>query len=81
MIYDLGAKLIENIEYDQISQSLVDAFVSIEDSRFFEHGGFDVPRFANALLDNVLGSASMNLSFDGGGASTIDMQLVKTLSL
>lgn len=80
VIYDLGAKLIENVEYEQVSQSLVDAFVSIEDSRFFEHNGFDIPRFSNALIDNAISSiANFNLTFDGGGASTIDMQLVKNV--
>ena len=80
VIYELGAKLIDNIEYDDLSQSLVDAFVAVEDSRFFKHNGFDVPRFSNALIKNGLSSvASRSLSFDAGGASTIDMQLVKNV--
>lgn len=78
IIYDLGEKLIENVEYDEIAQSLIDAFISIEDSRFFEHDGFDVPRFSNAMIDNGISSIkNMSLTFDGGGASTIDMQLIK----
>lgn len=80
VIYDLGLKLIENVEYDEISQSLIDAFVSIEDSRFFEHNGFDVPRFTSAMFKNVVASIqSLSLSFDGGGASTIDMQLARNV--
>ena len=80
VIYDLGEKLIENVEYDEISQSLIDAFIAIEDSRFFEHNGFDIPRFANALIENIIGSlTSFSLSFDAGGASTIDMQLIKNV--
>lgn len=80
VIYDLGDKLIENVEYDEISQTLIDAFVAIEDARFFSHKGFDIPRFSNALVQNAISSvASFNLSFDGGGASTIDMQLVKNV--
>ena len=50
VIYDLGFKLIENVEYEDISQSLIDAFVSIEDSRFFVHKGFDLPRFTSAMI-------------------------------
>lgn len=78
VIYDLGAKLVENVDYEEIPQSLVDAFVAVEDSRFFEHGGFDSPRFTIAMTSNVLKSlAKLRLSFDAGGASTIDMQLAR----
>lgn len=78
VIYDLGVKLVENVEYEDLSQSLIDAFVSIEDSRFFEHGGVDTPRFTSAIFMNVLDSLKQrNLSFDAGGASTIDMQLTR----
>lgn len=51
--------------------SLVDAFVAVEDSRYFEHNGFDLPRFAKAFLTNL-----KTLSFSQGG-STFTMQLVK----
>lgn len=80
VIYDLGVKLIENVEYEDISQSLIDAFVSIEDSRFFVHKGFDLPRFTSAMIKNVLSTiTSGSLSFDAGGASTIDMQLTRNV--
>lgn len=78
IIYDTGDKLVENITYEDIPQSLVDAFLAIEDSRFFEHNGFDLPRFSMAMLNNVKDTlTSGSLSFDGGGASTLDMQLVR----
>ena len=57
--------------YSSFPQVLVDAFVSIEDSRFFEHPGFDVPRFAKAFLENI-----KSLSFAQGG-STLTMQVIK----
>ncbi len=68
---DVGWEIRENIEYDQIPESLIDAFVSIEDSRYFEHFGFDIPRFMKAAIENVV-SDSM-----GQGGSTFTMQLVK----
>ena len=71
LITELGAYLRENITYDDMPASLVDAFVAIEDSRFFEHPGFDVPRFAKAALENL-----KSKSF-GQGGSTFTMQLVK----
>ena len=52
-IVELGLYLRENIEYDDMPNSLVDAFLSIEDSRYFEHFGFDIPRFTKAILENI----------------------------
>lgn len=69
-IADVGAQLRENITYDDLPEAMVDAFLSIEDSRFFTHNGFDVPRFLKSIVDTVLHG---NLS----GGSTFTMQLVK----
>lgn len=70
-IYELGLFLRENVDYEQMPNCLIDAFVSIEDSRFFEHPGFDIPRFSKAILVNLSSG-----DFDQGG-STITMQLIK----
>ncbi|MBR0473479.1 MAG: transglycosylase domain-containing protein [Erysipelotrichaceae bacterium] len=67
----LGMEDRINITYADMPQSLIDAFVSIEDSRFFEHPGFDLPRFAKAFLENI-----RTMSF-GQGGSTITMQVIK----
>ena len=53
LITELGAYFRENISYDEMPNSLIDAFVAIEDSRFFEHPGFDIPRFVRAALENL----------------------------
>ncbi len=71
MVAELGTTIRENVSYDDLPQVLVDAFVAVEDSRYFEHNGFDVPRFTKALLSNL-----RTLSFSQGG-STFTMQLVK----
>jgi len=79
VIYDINQNKIteeglyfrENIEFDDMPISLVDAFLAIEDSRFFEHNGFDIPRFSKALIENL-----KSMSF-GQGGSTFTMQLVK----
>ncbi len=71
LIADIGLHLRENITYDQLPQSLVDAFVSIEDSRYFEHNGFDLPRFIKAFYENIKANDF------GQGGSTFTMQLVK----
>ncbi len=71
LITEIGTYYRENISYDECPTSLIDAFLSIEDSRFFEHNGFDIPRFTKAALETFL------LHRDGGGGSTFTMQLVK----
>lgn len=71
LITEIGTYYRENITYDQCPESLVDAFLSIEDSRFFEHNGFDIPRFTKAAIETLL------LHRDGGGGSTFTMQLIK----
>lgn len=71
LITDVGYQIRENVSYDDMPQVLIDAFVAIEDSRYFEHNGFDIPRFAKAMVENLL-----SMSFEQGG-STFTMQLVK----
>lgn len=72
-----GLKLRENISYDQLSSSLIDAFVAAEDSRFFLHNGFDIPRFTKAALNNLVDSITSGQLVFGEGGSTFTMQLIK----
>lgn len=62
------------IEYDKIPKDMVNAFVAIEDQRFFSHHGFDVKRLIGAMTTFV---SKGNSSY---GASTITQQLVKNIS-
>ncbi|MBV1710059.1 MAG: penicillin-binding protein, partial [Erysipelothrix sp.] len=71
LIADIGLKVRENISYSQMPQVLIDAFVAIEDSRFFTHNGFDLPRFTKAIIENI------RSGFGAQGGSTFTMQLVK----
>ena len=59
------------VTYNDLPQVFVDALVATEDSRFFQHNGFDAARFAKASLKQAMGNS------DAGGASTLTMQLVK----
>ena len=70
LIADVGETIRTNITYEQLPNSLIDAFISVEDSRFFEHNGFDIPRFSKAAINNLL-SGSLS-----EGGSTFTMQLV-----
>lgn len=67
----LGAENREIISYDDLPEVLIDAIVATEDSRFYQHNGVDLPRFAKATIQTLLGGSN------AGGASTLTMQLVK----
>ena len=66
----LGSEMRQKISYDDMSEELINAIVATEDSRFFEHNGFDLPRFVKASFGQLLGQ-------DAGGASTLTMQVSK----
>ena len=70
-IAELGTEKREIIKYDQMSEVLIDALIATEDSRFFQHNGFDAPRFLIASFKQALGNSK------AGGASTLTMQVAK----
>ncbi|MEG0505980.1 MAG: transglycosylase domain-containing protein [Longicatena sp.] len=72
VIGELGLELRENVTYEQIPQVTIDAFLAIEDSRFYKHNGFDLPRFISSAITNLKTG-----SFAQGG-STLTMQTVDT---
>ena len=59
------------VYYEDIPQDVIDAYVSIEDERFWKHNGIDVRGIFRALVRDV---ASGNMD---EGASTITQQLIK----
>ncbi len=78
-IYDMNGDLItayrgsENrvwASIDEIPEMLQDAFVALEDARFWTHNGVDIKRIFGALVSNFTGG-----SIQGG--STITQQLIK----
>ena len=56
---------------DEIPQAMSDAFVAIEDERFYKHNGIDPQGIARAA---IVGLTSGNFS---EGASTLTQQLIK----
>ncbi len=70
LIADLGSEKRSNAETSEIPTDLVNAIVSIEDQRFFNHRGLDVVRIAGAFINNL---TSGNLQ----GGSTLDQQFIK----
>ncbi len=65
----------ENISLDEMPDNLKNAYVAIEDQRFYSHVGIDIKRTAAATLSYI--TSFGNASF---GGSTITQQLVKNLT-
>lgn len=63
------------VKQGEAPQLLKDAFVAVEDKRFYKHKGYDVVRIAGAIVKNI---KSKNVA---QGASTITQQLVKNTHL
>ncbi|MBI1183844.1 penicillin-binding protein 1A [bacterium] len=63
-----------NVVYEELSPYLVDALVSTEDERFYNHAGVDIEALLRVAVKTVLGG---NMS--SGGGSTITQQLAKNL--
>ncbi len=61
----------ERAEYDEIPKDLINAFVAIEDERFWSHNGIDLKSIGRAIH----GVLSDNES--AGGGSTLTQQLIK----
>lgn len=72
----IGKFFIENrieSDIDSLPPSLIQALISTEDRKFYDHWGVDLIRFFQAMVKNV-----MRFSFREG-ASTITQQLAKNL--
>ncbi|MBR5527874.1 MAG: penicillin-binding protein, partial [Clostridia bacterium] len=61
------------ISIGKMPTNLKNAFVAIEDQRFYEHNGMDFRRTGGAILEFVKGNSSY-------GGSTITQQLIKNFS-
>lgn len=70
LITKMGNQNRTEIAYDDLPEVLIDAIIATEDSKFFQHNGFDLPRFVKASIGQLLGK-------NAGGASTLTMQIVK----
>jgi penicillin-binding protein 1A len=65
----------KTIPYYKIPPHVKDAFLAVEDARFYEHRGIDFYRIGGAFLENIRSKGYSQ------GASTITQQLAKMLFL
>ena len=68
-------KIKSNISYEEMPDNLKNAYVAIEDERFYSHHGVDIKRTASAIFNYVIHFGSSSF-----GGSTITQQLVKNLT-
>ena len=75
-LFDSAREKRRAARYEDLPVMLVDAILSAEDKRFFEHGGFDFIRIAGAAWADI-----RHTSKNYQGASTITMQVARTFFL
>ncbi|HEX9309239.1 MAG TPA: PBP1A family penicillin-binding protein [Gemmatimonadaceae bacterium] len=68
LIGEIGKEIRTSVSIRSLPRYLPQAFVAVEDHRFYQHDGVDVVGIAGALKDNIFGERR--------GASTITQQLV-----
>ena len=68
LIGEIGKEWRTNVAIATLPKYVPQAFVAVEDRRFYEHDGVDLVGIASAIKDNILGG--------NRGASTITQQLV-----
>ena len=74
-LFDKSREKRRLVKYEDIPPVLVNAVVSIEDKRFFQHSGFDPIRISKAILVDLRSGRKDQ------GASTLTQQLAKNLWL
>ncbi len=75
-IAELGSeKKKKTIKLSEMPNNLKNAYVAIEDERFYSHGGVDIKRTSAAIASYIFHVGSSNY-----GGSTITQQLVKNLT-
>jgi len=75
-LFDSAREKRRPVRYEDLPVQLVNAILSAEDKRYFEHGGFDFIRIAGAAWADL-----RHTSQHYQGASTITMQVARTFFL
>jgi len=70
LIAEFGEERRAYIKIENVSKSMKDAVLAIEDRRFYQHGGVDTKGVLRAIKNNLTGAGHE-------GASTITMQVAK----
>ena len=68
-------KMHENITQNDITNNLKNAYIAIEDERYYKHHGVDIKRTSSAIFSYIIHFGSSSF-----GGSTITQQYVKNLT-
>ncbi len=71
----LERKIDNQVGFNDLPDVFVNALISVEDVRFFEHFGVDLPRVIASLSNNLINPDKIQ------GASTLTQQLIKNVFL
>ncbi|MFD1738510.1 PBP1A family penicillin-binding protein [Bacillus salitolerans] len=74
-VAELGIEKRTYVKYQDIPKLVENAFISVEDIRFYDHHGVDLRRLVGAVI------ANFQEGFGAEGASTITQQVVKNYFL
>src|SRR5579859_3527197 len=74
-LFDRNREKRRLVKYADIPKVLIDAVISAEDKRFFQHAGFDPFRIVKAVYDDLRQGRKAE------GASTLSMQLARSFWL
>ena len=83
-VYDINGDIIaeignnkntSNISISDVPNNLKNAYISIEDQRFYSHSGIDIKRTSSAIITYIKNKGSSSF-----GGSTLTQQLVKNLT-
>ncbi|MFI5322797.1 MAG: penicillin-binding protein 1A [Thermodesulfobacteriota bacterium] len=75
LIAEFAAERRKLIPYNEIPPRVRNAFIAIEDKRFFEHEGVDIKSIIGAMFENIQEGDWVR------GASTITQQVIKNIIL
>lgn len=75
VLQKIGPATQEYLQYDDIPDTLVQAFIASEDRRFYEHNGIDYKGIARAINSNLRNRQLVE------GASTITQQVARIIFL
>jgi penicillin-binding protein 1A len=74
LVAEIGLERRTPVALSDLPEYVAQAFVALEDKRFYSHRGFDI----RGILRSVV-RAVVNRSFAGGGGSTITQQLARNM--
>ncbi len=74
LVAELGLERRTPVNIEALPEYVAQAFVALEDKRFYSHHGFDLRGFLRSVFRVVV-----NRSFEGGGGSTISQQLARNM--